>query len=424
MKVADVMSRYVDFVSPNHKVKEAALIIFGRGINGVPVCKGKKVVGFLTEKDILSKFYPSMSEYMDDPLHAGDFEGMEKKLSEITELTVDKIMSKNPITVTPETPLLKAQSLMLTQKVGRLAVVNANNNLVGMISAGDIFRSAVGDKIIFTENEEYNDWLTKTYYQAVDVKDRMEHEMPDLLKLFIKNKVNNVLDIGCGTGDHAIELARKGFKVVGVDRSEEMIKEANKRKNALSEEVMKRLKFKNCDLEDEACFDHGENFDAAIIMGNTLSHNPNNYKEIIRKAIKKLSKKGIIIFQITNFDKVLKSKNRLLNFNFGKLKEEADKEYAFLEFYDKPVLPEKTILKTFGILVSENHRKWKWVGVRNSLMAYTNKKIILKVIRKEKLARIAFFGGFFDGKNWDYLFRKPFNPMESDWMNIIAYKET
>ena len=62
MKVSDVMSKQVDFVSTNTSVKDVCRLIFGRGINGVPVCKGKKVVGFVTERDILSKFYTSIQD--------------------------------------------------------------------------------------------------------------------------------------------------------------------------------------------------------------------------------------------------------------------------------------------------------------------------------------------------------------------------
>ena len=48
---------------------------------------------------------------------------------------------------------------------------------------------------------------------------------------FIESEINHdrttrILDIGCGTGRHAIELARRGYSVVGVDLSESMLNKA------------------------------------------------------------------------------------------------------------------------------------------------------------------------------------------------------
>src|SRR3989344_4688208 len=314
MKVADAMSRHVDHVSSDTKVKAVSLLIFGRGINGVPVCKARKVIGFITERDILSQFYPSLDEYAQDPFREGDFEGMEKKVQDVFEMTADKIMSTNITRVTPDTPLLRAQSLM------------------------------------FTENEDYNDWLSKTYYQAVDTEDRLSHEIPDLLKVFTQHNVKTILDIGCGTGDHTIDLARRGFNAVGTDRSHGMIREANKRKQVLSKEALGRLEFYRGSFEDiQSKFT--EPFDAALILGNTLSHNPHKCQKLIKQTAKHLSEHGVLILQVTNFDKVIKVKNRLLSFNFAKLSGEPNKEYAFLEFYDLPIERYRTILKTFAILV-------------------------------------------------------------------------
>src|SRR3989344_6967357 len=203
MKVADVMSKYVDFVLENTKVEKLSLLIFGRGINGVPVCRNNKVVGFVTERDILSKFYPSIQDYVEDPFRASDFEGMEEKVKEIFEMNADKIMSKNPVTITPETPLLRAQSLMFIEKVGRLPVVDEKGNLVGIISKGDIFKAVVGEKLPFEQDEKYHDWLSRRYDTMVDWKTRLEKEIPDLVGLFKKENVRNVLDVGCGTGMHA-----------------------------------------------------------------------------------------------------------------------------------------------------------------------------------------------------------------------------
>ena len=240
MKVADAMSRHVDFVSESTKVEKLSILIFGRGINGVPVCRNKKVVGFITERDILAKFYPSIQEYMDDPFTSSDFEGMETKVEHIFEMTAGEIMSDKLLTVSEETPLLRAHSLMSIEKVGRLPVVDDKGNLVGIISKGDIFRALVGDKLLFSEGQDYTDWLSKTYYAAVDVEGRLKHEIPDLLKVFSENNVKRVLDVGCGTGDHAIDLAKRGFNAVGIDRSKAMISEANKRKKGMSEAEKER----------------------------------------------------------------------------------------------------------------------------------------------------------------------------------------
>ena len=421
MKVADVMSKRVDSVSESTKVEKLSILIFGHGINGVPVCRNKKVVGFITERDILSKFYPSIQEYVEDPFNSSDFEGMEAKVKHIFEMRADQIMSKNLTTVTPDTPLLRAQSIMFIEKIGRLPVVDDKGNLVGIIAKGDVFRALVGDKLLFSEDQDYNDWLSKTYYAAVSVEDRLKHEIPDLLKVFSENKVKRIIDVGCGTGDHVIDLAKRGFDVIGIDRSSAMINEANKRKKSMPKEAKNKGKFIEADVEGITPKFKKEPFDAVLFMGNTISHNPGKYRETIKNASNLLTGKGIMIFQITNFEKVLKTQKRLLSFNFARIKDEPSKEYAFLEFYDEPSKQKGTILKTFAVLVSSGGR-WKSSGVRNSLMAYITKESLKETLSKNGFTKIGFYGSSFDGKNWDYLFRKPFEELQSDWLTVIARK--
>ncbi len=140
------MSKKIDYVAPKARVKEVSKLIFDHHINGLPVLKGKRLVGFITERDILQEFYPSMREYMEDTVNEANFEKMEKKISAIFELTADKIMTKRIVTVTPETPLLKAQSLMFMHKVGRLPVVDNKKHLIGIIAKQDIFKYLVGKR--------------------------------------------------------------------------------------------------------------------------------------------------------------------------------------------------------------------------------------------------------------------------------------
>ncbi|MCY4272918.1 MAG: class I SAM-dependent methyltransferase [bacterium] len=68
-----------------------------------------------------------------------------------------------------------------------------------------------------------------------------------------------VLDAGCGTGRVAIELARRGYGIAGVDIDDEMISGARAKAPELEWHQM-----------DLASFDLGEAFDTVVMAGNVL----------------------------------------------------------------------------------------------------------------------------------------------------------
>ncbi len=70
---------------------------------------------------------------------------------------------------------------------------------------------------------------------------------------------SSILDMGCGTGRHAIELAQRGYKVTGVDISSGMLSQAKKK--------AKEAKVKVEWIQDDAIrFKSGKRFDAAICL--------------------------------------------------------------------------------------------------------------------------------------------------------------
>ena len=418
MKVADIMSTQVDFVTTDTSVRDISRLIFGRGINGVPVCKEKKVVGFITEKDILGKFYPTIQEYMEDPVHASDFESLEKRIPEILNITADKIMSKKPTTVFSDTPLLRAHSIMILKKVGRLPVVDRKGNLIGIISKGDIFRGVVGDKLYIEADEEYNDWLSKHYILSIDWKRRLSHEIPDLVKILKKEKVRDVLDIGCGIGMHSIALAREGFNVKAFERSELMIREAKRRLASEPKNIQSRVSFFAGEFES-TIKNRSEESQAAIFLGNSICYNPDSYKNIIALASKALTKKSLMVFQIRNYENIFNKNHRISQFRFAR--GDVFPEHAFVEYYDPVRRGKKTTLKTSAIFDFDGKR-WKFYGLRNSLFAYITKKEIKKVLSKFKFNKVDFYGSYSEGHidSWDYLFRKPFKEKESDWLNVVV----
>lgn len=65
------------------------------------------------------------------------------------------------------------------------------------------------------------------------------------------NRAKQIIDIGCGTGRHAIELAKRGYSVVGIDLSESQLKRAKEKAADAGVKVnfqqgdARDLKFKN-----------------------------------------------------------------------------------------------------------------------------------------------------------------------------------
>lgn len=414
MKVADIMQIQVVYVTTETKVEDVCRLIFGRGINGVPVCKGKRLVGFITERDILSKFYPSMQEYMEDPVHTADFEAMEEKVAEILSFTAKDIMSKKPITVTADTPLLRAQSLMSIHKVGRLPVVDEKGDLIGILSKGDIFKAVVGQRLPFEADEHYHDWLSRRFDVIVDQKARLAKEIPDFMQLFKKARVQKVLDVGCGTGVHAIGLAERGFDVVGIDRSRRMIDVASEKTTSLPEVTRKRTRFVHCEYKNLDRVLH-DTFDAAIFMGAALAHNPKP-AEMLKEVVRILSKRAVLIFQFPNYERMIKTKDRLYDFNVRKSSFPGEREQAFLRFVD---LPEKGFLTQTACVFARGVKRWEFRGMSSIKLVPLNTAKMKSLLTRVGFSNISSYGGE-KGFYYDYLFRKPFNLKESDVLVVVA----
>jgi SAM-dependent methyltransferase len=86
-----------------------------------------------------------------------------------------------------------------------------------------------------------------------------------IFKLYGQGPVRRVLDLGSGTGGHAVELAQRGYDVVGVDRAPEMLSRAGARGST--------ARFK---LGDLSRLDLGETFDATLMMFAVLSYQVGN----------------------------------------------------------------------------------------------------------------------------------------------------
>ena len=106
----DIMISELLTINPKEKVAAADLLMVRNSIGGLPVIEEGKLVGILTQKDImLSRFSISVGG-----------------------LQVEDLMTRKPITVTPNTSLEQILEIMLTKNVERLPVIK-DEKLFGLV---------------------------------------------------------------------------------------------------------------------------------------------------------------------------------------------------------------------------------------------------------------------------------------------------
>jgi SAM-dependent methyltransferase len=107
--------------------------------------------------------------------------------------------------------------------------------------------------------------------------------------------IRSVLDLGCGTGNHAIPLAQRGYEVVGVDCSESMLAQARSKTASLSSGSS--VAFHKGDIRSVNLQRH---FDAALMMFAVLSYQLENTDVLsaLRTARWHLCSGGLLIFDV------------------------------------------------------------------------------------------------------------------------------
>lgn len=91
--------------------------------------------------------------------------------------------------------------------------------------------------------------------------------LEEVFRRYSPEPVHSILDLGCGTGGHALLLARRGYQVAGVDRSEAMLVAA--RAKAAACHVDSRLTFHQGDIRT---LDLGQTYDVVIAMFAVMSY--------------------------------------------------------------------------------------------------------------------------------------------------------
>ena len=146
------------------------------------------------------------------------------------------------------------------------------------------------------------------FLKLIDDEVRFQKEFEALQRIFSEKRVSvggNVLDLCCGLGRQALNLAKKGFNVTGVDFSPAVIKQA--RESAENMSLKGHVDFLVGDARKVSKLLEKESFDWIISMGTSIGYyDDDTDKSIVRQLNKLASSNGVLVIDVGNRDYIIK----------------------------------------------------------------------------------------------------------------------
>jgi CBS domain-containing protein len=119
--VASHMTTDVIIASPTDTIQKIYTMIMESGFSAFPVVKKKRIVGLISRRDLIRT------------------RRVQSVIAHHAQTTIEEIMSKDVITISPDEPIGSAAELLVKHDVSRLPVTDGNR-IVGIVDRHDVLR--------------------------------------------------------------------------------------------------------------------------------------------------------------------------------------------------------------------------------------------------------------------------------------------
>ncbi|MCP5063327.1 MAG: class I SAM-dependent methyltransferase [Ignavibacteriae bacterium] len=231
-------------------------------------------------------------------------------------------------------------------------------------------------------NRQFFDVTSEFYDEMIDFNSSLQRKRIAFKKVLPTN-IKTVADLGCGSGIDSITLSELGFRVTAFDISKGMIEKAKLNANANKQTIS----FNNYSA-DKRPSSFNNKFDFICSLGNTFANlNKKQLKKSIERIYDLLSKNGIFLIHIINYEKILLERNRILNIT-------NKKGNYYIRFYDF----EKNHIN-FNILRFNYSTLQERKLVATRLYPHLVKDF-RKILKQKKFNNLKFYGSI-DKENFD-----------------------
>ncbi len=251
------------------------------------------------------------------------------------------------------------------------------------------------------------DQFSLDYDRFVNWENRLRYELP-FLERALKDRPR-VLDAACGTGMHALALARLGFSAAGADLSAGMIERARANAAAAGLAVDFRIAGFGELARSFAPGSSTPEFDAVLCLGNSLPHavGPGALETALRDFAACLKPGGLLLLQNRNFDAVTAERQRWME---PQSQREGEKEWLFFRFYD--FLPSGLIQFNVATLTRESGQPWRQ-QITSSMLRPLTQADLAAALPPAGFEQIEWYGS---------LGGEPFDAASSGNLVVLAHK--
>jgi CBS domain-containing protein len=127
--VKDIMSRQLVTISSSERLSTAEDIMTLGGVRHMPVVQSGRLVGVVSERDLLRASLSSVEQF-----------GTDDRRAFLHAVEIATVMSTPPIVVRPSESVTDAARLMADRKIGCLPVVEELDVLIGLVTETDVLR--------------------------------------------------------------------------------------------------------------------------------------------------------------------------------------------------------------------------------------------------------------------------------------------